>query len=79
MAFAALAPDRQDALLTAVQAGAPPGAAWPFSPTRWFAELLAGLAELAYADPRVQLSIGYQGMADADGRQDAPRMFQAEG
>ena len=77
--FADLAPDRQDALLKAVQAGDPPGSPWPFSPARWFEELLAPLVELAYADPRVQLSIGYQGMADADGWQGAPFTPAAKG
>lgn len=59
----------QDAVLAAVQAGSPPGPPWPLSPARWFEELLAALTELAYADVRVQLAIGYDGFADADGWQ----------
>ena len=68
-AFADLAPAAQDTLLAAVQAGSPPGPPWPLPPARWFEELLSGLTELAYADVRVQLAIGYDGFADADGWQ----------
>ena len=70
--FADLDAAAQDALLAAVQAGAPPGPAWPLPPARWFEELLAALIELAYSDLRVQLAIGYAGFADADGWRGAP-------
>ena len=64
--FAALAPERQDALLAQGQAG---GEGWPpFMPAA-FADLLASLCHLAYAHPLVQLDIGYDGMADAHGFQ----------
>jgi len=36
---------------------------------RWFEELLCALVELHYAHPLVQVSIGYDGMADAHGVQ----------
>ena len=64
--FAALAPERQDALLHAAQAG---GEGWPPFAARWFEDLLAALCHLAYAHPLVQLDIGYDGMADAHGFQ----------
>ena len=64
--FAALAPERQDALLSGAQAG---GEGWPPFMARTFEDLLAGLCHLAYAHPLVQLDIGYDGMADAHGVQ----------
>jgi len=56
-AFADLAPDRQDLILTAVQKVA----------RRWFEELLAEATETAYAHPAVQAAIGYAGFADLPG------------
>jgi gluconate 2-dehydrogenase gamma chain len=38
-----------------------------FDAARWFEALLAALVELHYAHPAVQVSIGYDGMADAKG------------
>ena len=64
--FAALAPERQDALLTEAQEG---GEGWPPFVGRWFEDLLSSLCHLAYAHPLVQLDIGYDGMADAHGVQ----------
>ena len=63
--FAELDGETQDALLKAACEGASPMDAAPLS--RWFEELLTGLTELYYAHPLVQVSIGYDGMADADG------------
>ena len=65
--FADLDPDEQDSMLTAVQAGDPPGAPWPFPADRWFEEALAALAKLAYSHPLAQVGIGYDGFADAHG------------
>lgn len=66
--FADLDAAAQDAMLTAVQAGDPPGAPWPFRADRWFEELLAALVKLAYSHPLAQVSIGYEGFADAHGQ-----------
>ncbi len=57
--FSDLNPQRQDALLSAASIDAP----------RWFEELLSALVELHYAHPLVQVSIGYDAMADAQGVQ----------
>jgi gluconate 2-dehydrogenase gamma chain len=57
--FVALAPDAQDAVLTAAQKASP----------RWFEELIAEAAETAYAHPAVQGAIGYAGFADLPGWQ----------
>ncbi len=65
--FADLDPEAQDAMLTAVQAGEPPGAPWPFPADLWFEEALAALVRLAYSHPLAQLGIGYDGFADAHG------------
>ncbi len=62
--FADLDPERQDALLNAASDGEAP---MDLAPERWFEELLTALAELFYAHPLVQVSIGYDGMADAHG------------
>jgi gluconate 2-dehydrogenase gamma chain len=66
-AFHALSAERQDELLAEIQAGHPRGTAWPFSPQRWFEEMLAAVARLAYSHPVVQVAIGYDGFADAHG------------
>ena len=66
--FADLDAEAQDAVLTAVQAGDPPGQAWPFRADRWFEEVLAALVKLAYSHPLAQASIGYDGFADAHGQ-----------
>jgi gluconate 2-dehydrogenase gamma chain len=71
-AFHALSAERQDELLADVQAGRPRGAAWPFSPQRWFEETLAAIARLAYSHPVVQVAIGYDGFADAHGMASRP-------
>jgi hypothetical protein len=57
--FSDLNPERQDALLSAASADS----------ARWFEELLCALVELHYAHPLVQVTIGYDGMADAHGVQ----------
>ncbi len=63
-AFADLDGGAQDQLLEAAgQGGVPKKAA----SARWFEELLTALTELYYAHPLVQVSIGYDGMADAHG------------
>jgi hypothetical protein len=54
----------QDGLLQRACAGELTGEA-PLD--RWFEELLSALTELYYAHPLVQVSIGYDGMADAHG------------
>ncbi len=65
--FAELDGKAQDTLLKAASEGAPPMDAAPLQ--HWFEELLTGLTELYYAHPLVQVSIGYDGMADAHGVQ----------
>lgn len=63
--FANLAPDRQDAILAAVQRGAVAGGAWErVAPQRFFEEALAEAVEIYYAHPLAQEEIGYVGMAD---------------
>ena len=64
--FADLDAEAQDRLLQAASEGRLP-ADVPLA--RWFEELLTALAELYYAHPLVQVSIGYDGMADAHGVQ----------
>ena len=63
-AFCDLDAADQDRLLRAACAGQLTGAV-PLD--RWFEELLSALVELYYAHPLVQLAIGYDGMADAQG------------
>lgn len=63
--FAALGDAERDAVLVAVQVG--DVADWPIDPTRFFEELLAGVAEAYYSHPIAQEEIGYLGMADAHG------------
>ena len=58
----------RDSMLAAVQAGRAPGGSWPFPCARWFEELLAALVRLAYSHPLAQVSIGYEGFADAHGQ-----------
>ncbi len=66
--FAALPPAGQDTVLSAVQAGDPPGSAWTTLPAaRWFEELLVEAAEIYFAHPLAQEAVGYLGMADAAG------------
>lgn len=64
--FEALGGADKDAVLEAIQAGRPPGAAWASLPAnRFFEELLAMALEAYYAHPLAQEEIGYAGMADA--------------
>ncbi len=66
--FADLDDPAQDALMKAACAGELESASG--APTDvWFEELLNALAEIYYAHPLVQVSIGYDGMADAHGVQ----------
>ena len=66
--FAEIAPEQQDAVLTAVQAGHAPGEIWKTLPgKRYFEELLAEAAGYYYSHPIAQEEIGYAGMADAHG------------
>ncbi len=65
--FSDLSPKRQDDLLSLAAAGDP--ATVGVEAGRWFEELLCALVELYYAHPLVQVSIGYDGMADARGVQ----------
>ena len=66
--FAALSPDRQDAVLAAVQDGSAIGEIWrALSSKRVFEELLGQLATLYYAHPYAQEAIGFIGIADAGG------------
>ncbi|WP_324674477.1 gluconate 2-dehydrogenase subunit 3 family protein [Hymenobacter sp. GOD-10R] len=66
--FLSLAPEQQDAVLTAVQHGEAPGKTWETLPAvRFFEELLAELTENYYAHPLAQEEIGYVGMADVPG------------
>ena len=63
--FTELDPPSQDTLLKAAAAGeSVEGQAFP---EHGFEELLTALTELYYAHPLVQVSIGYDGMADAHG------------
>ena len=63
-AFAELAPDAQDALLKAACSGDLKASVLL---DRWFEETLSALVEHYYAHPLIQVSIGYDGMADAHG------------
>jgi len=65
--FAEVPPAGQDKVLTAVQAGTPPGPAWPMPPQRFFEELLAEATEVFFAHPLAQERIGYVGFADRPG------------
>jgi hypothetical protein len=65
--FSDLSAQRQDALLSAAASGDLESA--DIDAARWFEELLCALVELHYAHPLVQVSIGYDGMADAHGVQ----------
>lgn len=62
--FLDLSGEAQDAVLAKVREGV---ADWPVPSARWFEEALSQLVQLAYAHPLLQLSIGYDGMADANG------------
>ena len=66
VAFADLRAADQDRLLHAACEGELHG---DIPLDRWFEELLSALVELYYAHPLVQLAIGYDGMADAQGVQ----------
>ena len=66
-AFADLPTKAQDEVLTAVQAGTPPGPAWLMPPQRFFEELLAEATEVFFAHPLAQERIGYAGFADRPG------------
>ena len=60
----------QDAVLQAVQQGKAPGTTWETLPSeRYFEELLVELTEAYYSHPLAQETIGYVGMADAQGWQ----------
>lgn len=60
----------QDAVLQAVQQGKAPGMTWETLPSeRYFEELLVELTEAYYSHPLAQETIGYGGMADAQGWQ----------
>jgi hypothetical protein len=65
--FSDLSPKRQDELLSLAASGDP--ATIGVGAAHWFEELLCALVELHYAHPLVQVSIGYDGMADAHGVQ----------
>lgn len=62
--FADMDADAQRRHVEQVRTGAD---AWPVPSALWFEEVFAQLVQLAYGHPLVQLSIGYDGMADADG------------
>ncbi len=63
--FEALTPENQDAVLTALASGNPPGTTWQTLPAdRFFEELLAELTGNYYAHPWAQDEIGYTGYAD---------------
>ena len=65
-AFPDLGRHQQDALLKAACRGEPPMNDRALQ--HWFEELLTALTEIYYAHPLVQVSIGYDGMADAHGQ-----------
>ena len=66
--FISLVTVDQDAVLSAVQTGAPHGASWRALPAaRFFETLLVAVVETYYAHPLAQEEIGYVGMADAPG------------
>ena len=62
--FVEMGDDARDRYLGRVRVGIDD---WPVPSALWFEELLARLVQLAYGHPIVQLSIGYDGMADANG------------
>lgn len=63
--FCDLTAEQQDAVLTAIQAGTPPGATWQQVPAgRFFEETLAEVVQNYYSHPLSQEEIGYVGMAD---------------
>ena len=63
--FTGLNAEQQQALIQALAAGTPPGAAWEtLDAGRFFEEMLAELTETYYAHPLAQEEIGYVGMAD---------------
>ena len=66
--FLAMADDDKDSFLRRLQAGDVRD--WPVAAEFWFEDVLTNLAQIAYGQPAVQLSIGYDGMADAHGFQD---------
>ncbi len=66
--FAALTPEQQDSVLSAVQSGDAPGEVWETLPgKRYFEDLLAEASACYYSHPLAQEEIGYAGMADARG------------
>lgn len=66
--FVALAGDRSDEVLRAVQLGIAQGPAWETLPAaRWFEEVLGEVTEIYFAHPLAQESIDYLGMADGRG------------
>lgn len=68
--FISLNSSEQDAVLKAIQQGEAPGATWEQIPApRYFEELLVELTEAYYSHPLAQETIGYVGMADAEGWQ----------
>lgn len=67
-AFEALGGEVQDQLLNRAAAGELIGVDGLDS-ARWFEELLASLVGLHFANPLVQIAMGYDGMADAHGWQ----------
>lgn len=62
--FSGMRADARDRYLAHLRDGVD---GWPVPSALWFEELFAQLVQLAYGHPLVQLSIGYDGMADADG------------
>ena len=54
----------RDRMIEAIPGGI---ADWPVSSTLWFEEVLGQLVQLTYAHPLMQVAIGFDGMADADG------------
>ncbi|OON68181.1 gluconate 2-dehydrogenase subunit 3 family protein [Hymenobacter sp. CRA2] len=63
--FLRLTEEEQDAVLTAVQSGNPPGDVWlKVDAGRFFEELLAEATILYYCHPLAQEEIGYVGSAD---------------
>lgn len=67
-AFTDLAAAEQDQVLQVIQQGVL-GAAWQMPSQRYFEELLVDLTEAYYSHPLAQETIGYVGMADAQGWQ----------
>jgi choline dehydrogenase-like flavoprotein len=68
--FISLSATEQDTVLRDVQQGRAPGKVWEMiSSQRYFEELLAELVETYYSHPLAQETIGYVGMADAQGWQ----------